>query len=63
MLLGGREEGPRVARVAEAAAHEHLRHRAAHAELALQALDILGDAVSYLKLSDFPHCPPHYGPD
>ena len=36
VLVVGREEGTRPDRVCEPAAHEHLRDRAAHAELALE---------------------------
>ena len=37
VLLVGRQERPRRARLAEPAAHEHLRQRRAHAELAREA--------------------------
>jgi hypothetical protein len=44
VLLIGRQERARTARIGQAAAHEHLPQGAAHVQLALEALHVFGRA-------------------
>ena len=49
VLLVGVQEGARRRRLGKPAAHEHLRERAAHAELALQQLDLVRGQAAISK--------------
>ena len=57
VLLVGVQEGAGALGLGEAAAHEHLCQRTAHAELALQARGLRLEAGRYLELANLIHRP------